>query len=166
MAMLDIFVIAKVLMIVEGFENANANVKKLTSCFHMAEKQLDSEANVQCDVGLGDVRAVVKWMSVIHFTAAKEWLLGVSNDEVCNKDDVILCKTLQEYCLPHLTKDGYLIIFNILLNLFPSCCDISLLMIQRGLKSWIELSLEQHWLCANDCLMEKCLQLHGTMKVH
>jgi hypothetical protein len=39
-------------------------------------------------------------------------------------------------------------------------------MTQGGLKSWIELSLEPHWLCANDCLMGKCLQLHGTMKVH
>lgn len=110
MAMLDIFVIAKVFMIVEGFENANAIVKKLTSCFHMAKKQLALEANVQCDFGLRDVIAVVKWMSVIHFTTTKEWLLGVSNDEVCNKDDVVLCKTLQEYCLPRLTRDGYLII--------------------------------------------------------
>jgi hypothetical protein len=37
----------------------------------LTEKQLALEANVQCDFGLSDVRAVVKWMSVITLLQQK-----------------------------------------------------------------------------------------------
>lgn len=155
----DMSLIARVLLIAEGFEDAARVARKLTLCFHMAGKQLFFEYH-HCDFGLRALTAVIRWMGVLK-ASADQWFT-ISTDTCIG--DLILCRTLQQYCLPRLVGDGFSLFSNLLLDLFPYLQIPP--MNQGGLEASIKVGLAQRRLCPHEPLVQKCVQLHGTMRVH
>ncbi|OAE34258.1 hypothetical protein AXG93_4605s1220 [Marchantia polymorpha subsp. ruderalis] len=155
----DCNTIVHCLMTAEGIPNAAGVAQKLTLCFRMAAEQLSFEEN-HCDFGLRAMKAVVKWMSVLNSTPGEQ----SASLTPAVQGDIILCKTLQQYCLPRLVGDGYTVFSGLLSDLFPNLQAPTLR--EKLLEASIISSLVERGLSPHQPLIQKCMQLHGAMKVH
>ncbi|KAL2631405.1 hypothetical protein R1flu_016091 [Riccia fluitans] len=155
----DCHTIVQILLTAEGISDSAGLAQKLILCFRMASEQLSFEEN-HCDFGLRAMKAVVKWMSVLNSTERDKSAVATPTLQ----GDIILFKTLQQYCLPRLVGDGHTLFSGLLSDLFPNL-QVSTQQEQR-LEASINSSLTERCLGPHQPLLQKCMQLHGAMKVH
>ncbi|KAL3689255.1 hypothetical protein R1sor_015564 [Riccia sorocarpa] len=159
----DCNTVVQILLTAEGIPDSAGLAQKLTLCFRLASEQLSFEEN-HCDFGLRAMKAVVKSMSVLNFTEREQSEAANPALQQQQQGDIILCKTLQQYCLPRLVGDGYTLFSGLLADIFPDV-QVPTLQEQR-LQASIDSSLIERGLMPHQPLREKCMQLHGAMKVH
>jgi dynein heavy chain, axonemal len=145
----DYRLIAEVILYSEGFENSKLLAQKMIQTYKLCSEQLSQQSHY--DFGMRSVKSVLVMAGSLK---------RASPDQ---SEDITLICALRDTNLPKFLKEDALLFNGILSDLFP---EIKLPTVEYGeLQTAIEHCMKERNIQPLPTLVNKCVQLHETMRV-